>query len=262
MRLHIEVEESDVRRLRDAYAEWEHDPLVQERIEFNVGPPREGPSIARIWECLVLALASSQQRSGPGSALWKLWIADPCPLSLAVVEGWQPDIAERVAQFLKDWGGIRSYNRIGGFTATNYEVLFESDKREVFDRLVTELWALRTEYPDWDDNAKLRERQACSEILSLGLKGIGNKQCRNWLQSCRLLRYEVPLDSRVLKFLKPMMPGVPAEQDLLGYKSYYLFMEDAVQELCRRAGLFPCVADAVMFLGFADSSSGADRKSP
>ena len=54
--------------------------------------------------------------------------------------------------------------------------------------------------------------------------------------------------SRVLKFLRPMMPDLPLEQDLLGWSSYYHFIEDAVQALCKKAGLLPCVADAIMFL--------------
>jgi hypothetical protein len=249
MELHFDIDQADADRLRRACDRWGDHDLVRQRIELNVGPPATTPPTRdQVWEGLVLALTSSQQRSGPGSRLWDLWQSDPSPLSLAVVRAWKPAVAHRVAGFLKEWGGIRCYNRIGGFIETNLRILFDEGGIDRLDGLTGQLWGLRLGFPDWDDRARHREREICSEVLGLGLKGIGNKQCRNWLQDARLLRYEIPLDSRVLKFLRPMMPGVPLEQDLLGHESYYHFIEDAVQELCRRAEMFPCVADAVMFL--------------
>ena len=252
MDLHFDIEQADVDRLRRAYEHWADHELTRQRIELNVGATATTPPTRdQVWDGLMLALTSSQQRSGPGSRVWGLWQADPCPLSLAVVQSWQPDVADRVAGFLKEWGGIRCYNRIGQFVETNVRILLDEGGIERLDGLTGQLWGLRLSFPEWDDRARHREREVCAEILGLGLKGVGNKQCRNWLQDARLLRYEIPLDSRVLKFLRPMMPGVPLEQELLGHESYYLFIEDAVQELCQRAGIFPCIADAVMFLNAA-----------
>jgi len=43
------------------------------------------------------------------------------------------------------------------------------------------------------------EREAC--ILLQELKGIGPKQSRNLRQALGLLRYEIPIDSRIVKWL-------------------------------------------------------------
>jgi hypothetical protein len=248
MRLHIEIEDTDVARLKRAFEHWCEDELVQERMQLNVYEPGEKPDMNRVWTTMALALTTSQQRSAPGTPVWDLWCADPSPLSLKNVEAWRPTIATKAAEFLKDWGVNRFYNRVGGFLEANYEKLFVNGASETLQQYVDTLWSLREQYPDGDESVRDEEREICKKVLSLELKGIGNKQCRNWLQNCRLLRYELPLDSRVLKFLRPIMPDVPLEQDLLGYASYYHFIEDTVQELCACVGLFPCVADAVMFL--------------
>jgi hypothetical protein len=248
MRLRIEIEKTDVARLKRAFRKWGEHEFVQERIQFNVHDPGRKPDIDRVWTTLALALTTSQQRSSPGTPVWRLWCADPSPLSLEKVKSWSPNIADEAARFLKEWGVNRFYKRIGEFLETNYRVLFDDGVSTSLQRCVDELWTLRAAYPCGDTSVRDEERRICEIVLSLGLKGIGNKQCRNWLQNCRLLRYEIPLDSRLLKFLKPVMPSVPLEQDLLAYASYYHFIEDTVQELCADAGLLPCVADAVMFL--------------
>jgi lipid-A-disaccharide synthase-like uncharacterized protein len=43
------------------------------------------------------------------------------------------------------------------------------------------------------------------------------------------------------------MPGVPLDGTLLQSHDYYHFLEDAVHVLCKDAGLFPCVVDAILW---------------
>lgn len=248
MDISVKVSQADVDRLKRAYDRWHGHELVQERIQLNVGPNPQAGKVERLWEVLALALTTSQQRSGPGTRIYTLWSTEPCPLSTTQFDKWKPDVATQAASFLKSWGGIRCYNNIGLFMEHNHRLLFTDGGWKRLQPSVQELTALMASPGQWDERALAVERLACKRVAELGLKGIGNKQCRNWLMNARLLRYELPLDSRVLKFLKPIMTTLPLEQDLLFYESYYLFVEDLVHALCRQAGLLPCVADAVMFL--------------
>jgi hypothetical protein len=248
MDISIQISQADVDRLRQAFERRRQDELVQQRITVNASAGQRDSSAQRIWQALAIALTSSQQRSGPGTKVWLLWKKTPCPLSLQQMDQWKPQIGEQVASFLKGWGGIRCYNRIGDYMEHNHRLLFDDGGWEKLRPAIDELAALMAEPGRWDDHAMATERRACKLALSLGLKGVGNKQCRNWLQDARLLRYEVPLDSRVLKFLAPMTSTLPMEQDLLSCEAYYLLIEDAVHALCRQADILPCVADAVMFL--------------
>lgn len=249
MRFHLEIEDSDVQRLREAYQRLREHRFVRERAALNVDPLVQRPTEEDIWRWLAMAVSTSQQRSSPGTRMWDLWTADPCPLRLEAVRASYPDIAANVERTLMAWGGIRSYHRIGGFLQANYTKLFDKGEIESLDGLLDQLWQLRQRPPQWDEEARLAERIICGRTLRLKLEGIGPKQCRNWLLNAHLLRYEVPLDSRVVKFLEPMMPpNFTLSRAALSDEAYYLFVEDAVQAVCRQAGIFPCVADAVMFL--------------
>jgi len=234
--------------LERAYRRLRSHELVTWRTETCVEPLVQMPTRADVWRGLALALCTSQQRSGPGTRVYNLWSADPCPLSLGRVQSWQPRIGKKVAEVLREWGGVRFYNRIGQYVERNYRTLYGDGLIDELDRLVRRLYGLRQLPADWNEDAQRNEREVCDQVLDLELAGIGNKQCRNWLQAIGLLRYEVPLDSRVLKFLAPFVSLGRLDYDRLGDPEYYEAAEDLVQGVCRRAGLLPCVGDAVMFL--------------
>jgi thermostable 8-oxoguanine DNA glycosylase len=84
-------------------------------------------------------------------------------------------------------------------------------------------------------------------------EGFGPKQARNFLQALGLTRYEIPIDSRVTDWLN--RNGFPLELTAaaLADRNYYLFILDAIQRLCEKAEIFPCLLDAAIFSA-ADSS--------
>lgn len=78
--------------------------------------------------------------------------------------------------------------------------------------------------------------------------GLGPKQSRNFLQSLGLTRYEIPIDSRIVKWLRhdfefPLAIGAAALSD----PDYYGFVNDVFRDLCREAGTYPCVLDSILF---------------
>jgi hypothetical protein len=99
----------------------------------------------------------------------------------------------------------------------------------------------------------LLEREVARDLASR-LQGIGPKQSRNLLQMLGLSRYEVPLDSRVTKWLNSF--GFPVRLTAVGLsdEAYYEFISDGFQELCRSAEVLPCLLDAAIFVSFDKSS--------
>ena len=84
------------------------------------------------------------------------------------------------------------------------------------------------------------------------LVGFGPKQSRNLLQSLGLTRYEIPIDSRITKWLTEFGFPVKLSAGALADQGYYEFVMDAVQQLCREADEYPCVLDAAIFSSFDD----------
>ena len=244
----FQIGKGAVAALKRGYRRVRNHEAVQRRIELSCDPMPEIPSRDDVWRGLALALTTSQQRSAPGSRVYDLWSTDPCPLGLKRVQSWYPNVRDKTAKLLRRWGGVRFYNNIGKYIEEDYRMLFKDGLIDDLDGLVRRLWELRQSPPKWDEEARAYERRLCAEALELDLYGIGFKQCRNWLQGVGLLRYEIPLDSRVRKFLTPFMSGQRIEGDRLGKATYYHAAEDAVHAVCKEVGLLPCVADIVMFL--------------
>ncbi len=93
------------------------------------------------------------------------------------------------------------------------------------------------------------ERQLARR-LAAGLTGIGPKQSRNMLQYLGLTRHEVPLDSRLTKWLNEFGFPVPLSALLLSDEDYYCFVGDAFHAICDAANIAPCLLDAAIFSSF------------
>jgi hypothetical protein len=86
-------------------------------------------------------------------------------------------------------------------------------------------------------------------------EGIGPKQSRNLWQWLGLTRYEIPLDSRVTRWINKHL-SFRVETAALADPAYYEMMLDHIQTLCKRAGVLPCVFDAAAF----DYGEGIERQ--
>jgi len=81
-------------------------------------------------------------------------------------------------------------------------------------------------------------------------RGIGPKQSRNLLQSLWLTRYEIPIDSRITKWLNSFGFPVKLTAQGLSDTNYYNFISDGIQHLCKKSNVYPCVLDAAIFSSF------------
>ena len=132
----------------------------------------------------------------------------------------------------------RYVNRISGFFSNNME-LIEDSNWEIID-VLKEIT---------DTNSQITERKIADKIDD-DFKGFGPKQSRNFLQALGLTRYEIPIDSRIINWLNKFGFPVTLTSEPLGDKGYYHFVLDGIQELCKKAAIYPCILDAAIFSSF------------
>jgi thermostable 8-oxoguanine DNA glycosylase len=163
--------------------------------------------------------------------------ADPFPLGYGDCRGLD-DLCAHIQAVLQDYR-LRRSTKIAIEGAKNFAIL-ESDR---WSRLDATLARLPT------DDEPDAERTA-ADFLAETFHGIGPKQSRNLLQDLGLTRFEIPIDSRIARWLNAFGFPVRINAATLADPNYYAFVSRGVQELCRAAGVLPCVLDAAVFASY------------
>jgi hypothetical protein len=195
---------------------------------------------------LIGCLLTTQQRSGPGSAVKRLLDTDPFPLIYDECSG-RDDLEKFARETLTLFGGIRRAPTIARQISENLE------------KLETGFWPVllgRAHEINASDDPVL-ERNA-AHLLAEHLGGIGPKQSRNLLQWIGVSKYEIPVDSRITKWLNHNLLKYHLSAILLADHTYYDMVSDGIQLLCKRANIYPCLLDAAIFTSFDGGWSESD----
>jgi hypothetical protein len=238
MELAWKISDADVQSLRRFVAEYDRDPLVLQRKNRNLASAKPQLTESAFWHALLGSLLTTQQKSGPDSAVARLMRARPFPLGyeLCRLERHVDAFATRI---LVEFGGIRRTKTIGRELAANLKTLEDGLWPEVLRRL------------NFLRPAALQPQElAAAEFLAEHLLGLGPKQSRNLLQGVGLTRFEVPIDSRFTKWLNKFGFPVRVSAAALSDSNYYRFVSQGIQQLCAAADVFPCVLDAAIFASF------------
>lgn len=242
MRVSWEISEDDVRRVKAIIGQQKNNPFVLARAKRNLAPTKPVARKATFWRSLVGCLMTTQQRSGPGSAVSLLIKTKPFPLSYAACRK-KRNLQVFATRVISKFGGIRRGPTLGREIAENFRLL----EGGLWPRALSEVGRLSTEVS--------REVEVeVATFIDQNLVGFGPKQARNLLLDLGLSRYEIPIDSRVSKWLREF--GFPASLSpaALSDPDYYHFISTAVVELCDRSGVVPCMLDAAIFSSFDTES--------
>jgi len=151
-----------------------------------------------------------------------------------------------VGQKLSGFGGIRRAPTIAKQAAANYQWLEAGGWNLVADQY--EALLKQRERAPREGDAKV-ERLAAT-FVAKSLNGFGPKQARNLWQWLGMTRYEIPLDSRIIRWLNENVLGLTLNSAVLADRVYYEFVLDGIQALCRKARVVPCVLDGAVFSSF------------
>lgn len=100
----------------------------------------------------------------------------------------------------------------------------------------------------------LEKERSVARYVRENFYQIGLKQSRNIIQMMGLSQYVTPLDSRIVSTLKeykgiePIPDEKGALKAALQNESWYLGIEDQLNELCVNLGVKPCILDACAFV--------------
>lgn len=242
MKIEITFSQDDVTRVQGVVTSMADHAIVIERRERNVNRRGIDLSHATVWERQIGCLLTTQQKSSEDSAVQRFIRSNSPLLSLRQCEEAR-DIAELAESELSAFGGIRRTTVIPKQIAHNFRRLKAGGWNEL-DALLSVLGKA--------PQSKEAER-ACATGVHRVLKGFGPKQSRNLLQWLGLTQYEIPIDSRVIKWLREL--GNSDSLHLLSSAAlseteYYCRIMDTIQALCAEAEVLPCIFDASVFASF------------
>lgn len=238
MKIVWQVTPEDVKKVRSFVELHLSDPLVQERSRRNLSKIKPRTSKDEFWRVMVSCLLTTQQRSGPDSPVTRFCSTRPFPLNYQVFIA-QSDPGTFAKKVLRSFGGLRRFNRIADEAATNISRLENGFWKETFKALDT----LR-----FSDS--VQSERIAAEFVSDNFKGFGPKQSRNLLQDLGLTKYEIPVDSRIIKWLNEFGFSVRLSAGALSDRNYYNFVSEGIQKLCDKSGVYPCILDAAIFTSF------------
>ena len=233
MKLKWVIQAADERAYRAFVAKWNEHRFVRERRNRNLKRIGIDLTVGNFWHKLAGCLLTTQQPSGENSKVAKFLLGtDP------VLDWNHCRSAKRLAVQAERTlaaNGMRRGKMIGEELA-EAAIYLRSDWGEVSTRL--QGIAART--------SKDREREVAGFLRST-FKGLGPKQSRNLIQWLGLSRFEVPLDSRMVKVLRELQFPVPLSPTALSDEGYYCFVEDGLQSMLAQIGIYPCIFDACVF---------------
>lgn len=234
---------NDINRLKEFVKQNQSKNYVEKREKRNVHLSLPEISRELMWENQFDCLLTSCQKSGPNSQVAKFLHPNSFPFSLVECTKKKKYIEKFVTDTLYLYGGIRFSSKIGKYAANNFQWL-DDGGWNYLESILNLLINLRCRTPELSD--KIIERKV-SYLIMEKFCGIGTTQSRNYLQLLGLTRYEIPISSRFLGWLKEF--GIPIEikPKALSYPSTYDSVLDEIQELCVKLNILPCVLDACVF---------------
>jgi len=238
MKIIWQVDDKDIARVKEFFDLHRDNAFVKMRITRNLADDKPPVTKELFWEVMIACLLTTQQRSGPGSAVKKFISTNPCLLRYELCRE-QSDLDAFVTKILSDFGGLRRSTTIGREAKANWTFLQGSG----WDATQEALERVRLKA------SQETERQA-SQFIDEKFSGFGPKQSRNLLQVLGLSQYEIPIDSRITKWLNEFGFPIRLTANALGDRNYYEFVSDGFQRLAEACGIAPCVLDAAVFSSF------------
>lgn len=187
---------------------------------------------------MISCLLTTQQRSGPNSSVTRFISSNPFPLQYEECLK-QHDLQGYILSILSSYNGIRRTKRIADEITINLKTL----ENNIWDKIFEIIETLKS-------NDSIAKERMAADFMMDNLKGFGPKQSRNLLQALGITKYEIPIDSRIIKWLDKFGFPIKLSANSLSDNNYYNFVSEGFQILCKSCDIEPCVMDAVIFSSF------------
>ncbi len=231
--------EKSLEQWRKFVEEHKNEPLPLRRRHRNVRRNDIQLTKDEVWRVLFGCQVTTQQRSGPKSKA-SLFLASDSP-ALKIAECRKAKSVSALVSAECKNAGLRRDKII----SENMNKIFTSLESGGWVNLIAKLKTLLL------NTSIKKERQVVSYLLA-GKKfpGLGQKQARNFIQWLGLSRYEIPLDSRILKKISELGATFVPTGSALTDEAVYLFVQSGLQQIAKILDIYPCELDACIFASF------------
>lgn len=236
-----EIDDATLERWRNFVEENKKNELVLRRVARNIKRKEVDLSKANIWKVFVGCQVTTQQRSGPDTPVGYFLNSKSPALDYAACKK-----SSSIEELLK-----REFSKAGlrrGNTMADY-------LSKILSTLENGEWETLLKHLSTIESRTTREKELkVAQYLQSNLyPGLGPKQSRNFIQWLGLSRYEIPLDSRVLKKLKELGCEFVPPATALSDETVYRLLQDGVQQLAAMLNIYPCYLDACIFSSFDET---------
>jgi hypothetical protein len=238
MKIIWQIDPDDIAKVKDFFDRHKDNAFVRMRIATNLKDDQTPVTKEAFWEVMISCLLTTQQRSGPGSSVTRFISASPFLLRHEVCHG-SADLDLFVTKVLTEFGGLRRSTTIGREAKANLDYLENGGwlaTSEVLEKVRL--------------HPSLETERHAARFVDENFHGFGPKQSRNLLQGLGLSRFEVPIDSRITKWLNEFGFPVKLTASALADRNYFEFVSDGFQRLAEECGIAPCVLDAAILSSF------------
>ena len=232
------ITETDLDRWREFVAKNSKNEMVINRYRRNI--KREGIDLSKgyLWRVLVGCQVTTQQRSGPDTPVSR-FLRSKSPALDYLKCARETSLENLLAQEFSN-GGLRRSVTMANNLTTIQKNLDEGEWSKLSEHLRT----LEK------NTTRGKELKVAQYLQSRKYPGLGPKQARNFIQWIGLSRYEVPLDSRVLKKLKELGCTFVPRSTALSDETVYRFVQSGIQQIAAALDIYPCILDACIFSSF------------
>lgn len=238
-----EIDQATLARWRGFVEENSKNQMVRNRHRRNVKRENIDLSRSNIWKVFVGCQVTTQQRSGPNTPVSRFLDSDSPALDYAACKK-ANSIQKLLERELSD-AGLRRAPTMAGNLSKIHDLLELGEWKTLLQHLNT----LES------NTTKGKELKVVQYLQSKKYPGLGPKQARNFIQWIGLSRYEVPLDSRVLKKLKEFGCKFVPRATALSDETVYRFVQDGVQQIAASLEIYPCILDACIFSSFDEADA-------
>lgn len=240
MKLLWQVEDSDIVKTKEFYGKHKDKEFVIERRRMNVERNLPDFTHALLWKDMVSCLMTTQQWWGPDRPVTKFYYSQPFPLNYGLCKQQEEHLEGFVRSKLSSFGGIRFSNKLAREIHHNFQWLEERGGWSKVDSVIAKLNQSQTQQAEAE----------AADFIDDNLKGFGPKQARNLLQGLGLTKYEIPIDSRITKWLNNFGFPVRLSATALADRNYYGFVSQGFRTLCEKCDIYPCLLDAAIFTSY------------
>jgi hypothetical protein len=233
-----EIDKATTQRWREFVDANINNQPVKDRRKRNVA--RKGINLSKVnlWKSFVSCQVTTQQRSGPGTPVSRFMQSNSLALKYQACRR-----AKGVEGLLE-----REFAAAGlwrtAIMASNLASILAMLEAGEWKGLLRQLRTLKS------NTTRGKEVKVAQYLQSRKYPGLGPKQSRNFIQRVGLSRYEIPLDSRILKKLKEFGCSFVPRATALSDETVYRFVQSGLQQIAESLEMYPCVLDACIFSGF------------